>query len=81
MGGVITAADREHREQVLREYEARQRQRATDLATKLVRHLNRIVIRPGPKPEERECTQVAAELESQIPQLANIILSEGSTNG
>lgn len=77
MGGNISAADRERREQVLREYEERQRQKATTLAAKLVRHLNRIVIRPGPKPEERECTQVATELESEIPNLASIILREG----
>lgn len=76
MGGNITAVDRERQTQMAREWDERRRREATALATKLVRHLNRVVIRPGPKPEKRECTQVAAELESEIPNLANIILKE-----
>lgn len=37
------------------------------------------IIRPGPKPEERECTTVAAEIEAMKPQLyllATIVAKE-----
>ena len=47
---------------------------ATSVAEKVIAEINNVVIRPGPKPEERECTNVAAELRALGPRIAAIIL-------
>lgn len=76
MGGQIGTVERERRNTIVQQQQAEERQRATALATRIVGHLSRVVIRPGPKPEERECTEVARELETEIPALVSIILED-----
>lgn len=76
MGGQISPQEVERRRLQQQQRQAEDNKRATELATEIVRHLNSTVIRPGPKPEERECTQVATELEAEIPALAAMICQE-----
>lgn len=78
MGGydIVSDAERERRARKQREMELKAHENAVALATQIVNHLNSVVIRPGPKPEERECTKVASELEAEIPVLAEMINAE-----
>lgn len=78
MGGVAYVSQQEidRRKELAKAIEIEDMRRATKLAKKLIAHLNKIVIRPGPKPEERECTKVASELEAEIPTIAKMIYDE-----
>lgn len=78
MGGsaIQSAEEIKRREQAIARMEAEELERAKRLAKRIVSHLNKIVIRPGPKPEERECTKVAKELEAEIPAIAEMIHEE-----
>jgi hypothetical protein len=51
-----------------------ERESAHELAGRIIRLINSKVIRPGPKPEERECTSVASEVEALQPRIAKLIL-------
>lgn len=73
MGGQLSSLEIERRKLQQQQRQTEDNKRATELATEIIRHLNSTVIRPGPKPEERECTQVATELKAEIPALAAII--------
>jgi hypothetical protein len=46
---------------------------AEKIATAVVDRINAEIIRPGPKPEERECYIVAQELRDLTPQLTGLI--------
>jgi hypothetical protein len=80
MGGQLSTAEVERRRAVAAQERQAENKRAVRLATGIVEHLNRIVIRPGPKPEERQCTEVAGELRAEIPALVEIILRDGENN-
>ena len=54
--------------------EREERESAQRLATSVIQLINSAIIRPGPKPEERECTQVAGELEALRPKIVKLIL-------
>jgi hypothetical protein len=47
---------------------------ANKIATALIDRINAEIIRPGPKPEERECYVVAQELRDLTPQLAQLVV-------
>lgn len=74
--GYISQQEIDRRKELAKAIELEDMKRATRLAKKVIGHLNKIVIRPGPKPEERECTKVASELEAQIPTIAKMIYDE-----
>lgn len=54
--------------------EVADRKSAEDLATLIIDRINTTVIRPGPKPEERECTEVASELVGLHGEIVALIL-------
>lgn len=78
MGGnsVASQSEMDRRERERQRLISEARKDATSLATRIVEHINHTVIRPGPKPEERECTHVADELRLEIPTIADLILEE-----
>ena len=78
MGGsyIASQAERERLERMRQQQKAQERRDAVALASRIIDHLNKVIIRPGPKPEERECTTVARELKGEIPTIADLILGD-----
>lgn len=72
MGNTPFEIEARRNRRIAREKEERASARA--LADKIIAEINNKIIRPGPKPEERECTVVASELEALRPRIAQIIL-------
>lgn len=57
---------------------------ADKIVMAVVDHIAAEIIRPGPKPEERECYVMAQELRDYAPHLAELvaaILAEGESHG
>jgi hypothetical protein len=73
-GGILSACEVKRREAARAENDRIEQESANGLAERIIGLINSIVIRPGPKPEERECTQVASELEALRPQIVELIL-------
>jgi hypothetical protein len=74
MGGILSAPEVKRREAARAERDRIEQESANGLAGQIITLINSVVIRPGPKPEERECTQVARELEALRPQIVGLIL-------
>lgn len=55
------------------EEDARRKRFAKKIVTVLVDRINNEVVRPGPKPEERECYDVANELRDMTPELVELV--------
>lgn len=55
--------------------EEKELESANELADRVLSLINSKVIRPGPKPEERECTQVASEILALKPDIVELILA------
>lgn len=70
MGGESKKRVREEAERI----SSRKSKEATEIVNLLVNEINDTIIRPGPKPEERQCTEVAQELLDLKPHLINLIL-------
>ena len=73
-----TTYEIEQRRKKRLEKEQKDRQWANGIAARIVAEINSVIIRPGPRPEERECITVAAELSALQPRIAAIILDEES---
>lgn len=69
-----TAFEIEQRRNARLKREVEDSKAANDLAARIIAEINNTIIRPGPKPEERECTTVAQELEALQPRIATLIL-------
>lgn len=79
MGSVrsMSPAMREYYRQQAAETESKRETKRMALADKivlaLVDEISAAIVRPGPKPEERECYVVAQELREHSPALAEIV--------
>jgi hypothetical protein len=74
MGNTPYERERYKAAQLARERE--EYQSAEAVASRIIEMINSRVIRPGPKHEERECTEVAAEIEVLKPEIIELILYE-----
>lgn len=68
LGTVLHPKGRPRKDQWERVLKAK-KQLAKIYVTIICNEINNVVIRPGPKPEERECTEVAKELKEFRPVL------------
>lgn len=69
MGHLSPQARREYKEQV----ESRRMALANKIAMVVIDHISAAIIRPGPKPEERECYIVAQELRDATSEITRRI--------
>jgi hypothetical protein len=72
MGNTPYEVEQRRSQRLAREREAQEA--AEELAQQVIDLINKVVIRLGPKPEERECTQVAGDIEALRPQIIDLIL-------
>lgn len=53
---------------------AERKKMATKIVMALVDRVVAEIIRPGPKPEERECYEMAGELRATVPELEKLVI-------
>lgn len=63
--------DKEIRSEEIKEGLAK-RKKVEEMVDEMIEQINLKVIRPGPKPEERVCTEVAEELKQMRSELATL---------
>lgn len=80
MGGFARVLTDEERAEIkrreerrLKEVAERRKKYAKKIVTVVVDRINHDIIRPGPKPEERECYDVANEIRELSPELISLV--------